>query len=64
MKAVYSQVLLQPENSFKTYVKVSKQFDSPWHYHPEYELTFIINSSGVRYVGNNIENFEKMILFY
>lgn len=59
MKAVYSQVLLQPENSFKTYVKVSKQFDSPWHYHPEYELTFIINSSGVRYVGNNIENFEK-----
>ncbi len=59
MKAVYTQVLLQPENSFKTYLKVKKEFDSPWHYHPEYELTFIINSSGVRYVGNNIETFEK-----
>ncbi|MEJ7736975.1 MAG: AraC family transcriptional regulator [Chitinophagaceae bacterium] len=59
MKALYTQVLLQPENSFKTYLKVKKEFDAPWHYHPEYELTFIINSNGVRYVGNSIETFEK-----
>lgn len=59
MKAVYTQVLLQPENSFKTYLKVKKEFDAPWHYHPEYELTFIINSDGVRYIGNSIETFER-----
>ncbi len=59
MKAVYTQVLLQPENSFKTYLKVKKEFDTPWHYHPEYELTLIVNTNGIRYVGNSIEPFEK-----
>lgn len=59
MKATYTQVLLQPDNSFKTYLKIKNEFDAPWHYHPEYELTLIINSDGVRYVGNSIETFEK-----
>jgi hypothetical protein len=32
--------------------------NNPWHYHPEYELTFISNSQGARYAGNNMENFS------
>jgi len=34
-----------------------QEFDFPWHYHPEFELTLISNSQGVRYVGNHIEKF-------
>ena len=32
-------------------------FDSLWHYHPEYELTFIMKGNGRRMVGDNMENF-------
>ncbi len=32
-------------------------FDSPYHFHPEYELTSIIRGSGKRYVGSHMEDF-------
>ncbi len=37
----------------------SQEFDYPWHYHPEMEITYILSSHGVRYVGNSTENFYQ-----
>ena len=34
-------------------------FDSLWHYHPEYELTYIIQGNGRRMVGDHMENFSE-----
>jgi AraC-like DNA-binding protein len=32
-------------------------FQSPWHFHPECELTYILQSRGKRFVGDSIEAF-------
>ncbi len=46
-------------NSFKAFHQIKKEFDFPYHYHPEYELTYILSSDGVRYVGNEFQNFSE-----
>ena len=33
-------------------------FGTVWHYHPEIELHYIIRGEGVRFVGENISNFD------
>jgi AraC-like DNA-binding protein len=32
-------------------------FDAPYHFHPEYELTYIINGKGKRYIGTHMDDF-------
>jgi len=32
--------------------------DSSWHYHPQYELLYISESSGIRFVGDSVSHFS------
>ena len=34
-------------------------FDSELHFHPEYELKYVMQSKGMRFVGDRVENFQE-----
>jgi len=38
--------------------------DSPWHYHPDYELIYMVQGSGKRFVGDSVENFQAGDLIF
>ncbi len=43
---------------------VVREFDfnyypTPWHFHPEYEIVLVTESSGKRFIGDNISNFRQ-----
>ena len=39
-------------------VKAPK-FPAPLHFHPQVEITLIVESSGKRFIGDSVENFES-----
>ncbi len=45
--------------SFICYEVVAPSFEFFWHYHPEYELTYIIKGKGKRLVGDDYELFQE-----
>ena len=59
MKAQFEKITTSRESSFKVFSYRDEQFNAPWHYHPELELTYIVGSSGLRYVGDNMQKFEE-----
>lgn len=58
MKAAYRDVMNANEHSLRVSVFQDIEFPASWHFHPQYELTYILGSSGIRYVGDNMANFE------
>ncbi|HXD76180.1 MAG TPA: AraC family transcriptional regulator [Puia sp.] len=57
MKTHFEQVNADAGNSFMCKKIRSHHFDTPYHFHPECELTCITQSEGTRFVGNNFETF-------
>jgi AraC-like DNA-binding protein len=47
---------MAPEDSFLVFDRIKDNFDFPIHFHPEFELNFILNGKGVRRViGDSME---------
>jgi AraC-like DNA-binding protein len=59
MKAILEDVKLnQGTSSFYVFRYQVPFFQFKWHYHPEFELTYIVKGNGYRIVGNSYEPFS------
>lgn len=63
MKLTYKQTDRKPENSFLARQDTMPCIEQDWHFHPELELIYFLKSTGTRYVGNSIGNFEEGELY-
>lgn len=60
MKAKLEQIDIESTNqSIQFFTIETHTFLPYWHYHPEIELTFILQGEGTRIVGNSIEAFTS-----
>ncbi|WP_075343009.1 AraC family transcriptional regulator [Tenacibaculum agarivorans] len=57
MKAIKEQLFYANQQSFLISEFEQNYFDSPWHFHHEYELTYIQAGHGTRFVGTSAELF-------
>lgn len=53
--------ILSPTNEQSFLVRKFDEsaFEAPYHFHPEFELTVILEGRGKRYIGNHVENFKE-----
>ncbi|WP_147678095.1 AraC family transcriptional regulator [Algibacter pacificus] len=59
MKASFYKIIFDKETPFRcTYIDLPS-FDMPWHFHPELELTLILESEGVRYIGDYTSSYKS-----
>lgn len=57
MKPVLEYLPREEEESFVVKFFDYDYYPTPWHYHPEYELVLVTESTGKRFIGDNIQSF-------
>ena len=58
MKLQFEQIRPRAHESFFVSRGVSAQFECPYHFHPELELTYIEHGHGTRVIGGHLAHFE------
>src|ERR1700759_1500914 len=59
IKASYEVLQTTSGHSFIIRKFGKTAFDAPYHFHEEYELTYILRGRGKRYVGSHMEDFAS-----
>ncbi|WP_375586348.1 AraC family transcriptional regulator [Cyclobacterium xiamenense] len=57
MEPLLEKISVTSKSSFAIKEDILPCITTPWHFHPEYELTLITESSGKRFVGDHVASF-------
>ena len=59
MKIMHEQVSFAPRTMLKVKWDDFPHFTYPWHFHSEFEIVYVLKSSGKRFVADSIEPFQE-----
>ncbi len=59
MKIMHEQLNLKGKNAITVKWDEFSHFTFPWHFHPEFELVYILKSFGKRFVADHVEDFNE-----
>jgi AraC-like DNA-binding protein/mannose-6-phosphate isomerase-like protein (cupin superfamily) len=59
LKPFYQKLVASPTQSVIFYNEEKPHFTVPWHFHPEIEILYVIESSGICYIGDGIHRFTE-----
>ena len=58
MEAALEHIELGTKQSILAFHYADNRFDAPWHFHPQYELTYIKESIGTKFIGDFVGPYE------
>ncbi len=58
MKPALEHLPKEKDNSFVVKFFDYNYYPTPWHYHPEYEIVLVTESTGKRFIGDHISDFH------
>lgn len=58
MKPVLEQIHVDRRQSISAFRHVKQNFEMPWHFHPQHELTYIEESRGTKFIGDFVGSYE------
>jgi AraC-like DNA-binding protein len=58
MKPALEHLPKEKDNSFVVKFFDYNYYPTPWHYHPEYEIVMVTESTGKRFIGDHISDFR------
>ena len=58
MKPLLQKLPLPADSSFVLVDFEVPYFETPWHFHPEYEIVLVTESTGQRFVGEHIKEYQ------
>lgn len=57
MKIMHEQIDFPGRSAIRVKLQEKPHFTYPWHFHSEYELLYVVEGFGTRFVADNIESF-------